>query len=734
MDQTSDNYSLRTQTTPLSIDHDYKQDFGDLFGEYEGDSGEFDWNKEFMTYEVDQHSCALRDASPTRSQSTNNSGLVALPSRSVERSSRSSFPIESTTVLTETLAITPANPLDDPPNTSNISLDDFLSNPSDVLKRFSKDGGLRQAMSNNWTQVPDALKIALLKEAEDQENTATNPRYIEVNQDPFQAPEVSQITNLNTYGTLPSINPSYYSASAHQNSRFGEQAYPKINQFQQQQIYRQQAYTKNNYYQQQQTQPALDQAYMYPQNQPQLVLPFRNNLTHSTFVPQTLQFIEPVHLQNKHFQQIPPPRFAHAQNALQELQVPEIVRSTYTQYAPLQQKYRGQKLVPVEKMSLQHSPQQQQWPQFTETQWGKDPRQQHLFQATQPSETDTQRGTKPRINRRTLNIAAAMKKAQGIGYVSLPVTPKSWGPIRADTQQPVFTYTSDGEFSLDLSFTHTEVLHYFQHHPLHASKNPKQSDLLIAVQVVPSDSNDRYANSTLSGKCRFADCPDQRRKIKTGTYRVAFDEISRIEPNLKLDPFKKAAGYVHLYCLEKHFDFPSLCQNYNVIPDTRQYKQEPKPKALSINRDHGTMAGLVADFIANAESWNDSNNQKLDEHQGVPRDDERHWYWKSLCYRLTKEHTTKQSSTAKSTRVERKKENDLSNSVDRHWNNLDEFAAGEERKKETLERIRNRTYTRPSAGPRKRKARKEEEEEGSVLDHQNLDGISKPLNKRSRKA
>jgi hypothetical protein len=104
--------------------------------------------------------------------------------------------------------------------------------------------------------------------------------------------------------------------------------------------------------------------------------------------------------------------------------------------------------------------------------------------------------------------------------------------------------------------------------------------LTLYIQRSPADSKRRYPTSTLD-KCRFKECPmrvyGNKGSFLHGHYRVALDELSyKYGKGEHCDPFQ-VAGYVHLYCLERFLDLPSICRipHVGVEADGRQLSKEP---------------------------------------------------------------------------------------------------------------------------------------------------------------
>lgn len=233
---------------------------------------------------------------------------------------------------------------------------------------------------------------------------------------------------------------------------------------------------------------------------------------------------------------------------------------------------------------------------------------------------------------------------------------RSYGPLparRGDWSAPVINreplrYTLQGEIDLHFKFTDRGFLEYVMHF---LSGN---GGLTLWVQTSPSDSANRYPAPS-SSNCRFENCPARKHTIKKGEFRVCLDEWTEHRsqyPN-SIDPFYNA-GYVHLYCLEKLIDFPSLCKTGLVQGDNRSFG-EGRNK-MAITRDHASMLTIVNKYIAESTSM-----------PAEGRADS--WYLdKSLCVLLTKEHISKQHSTRQKVRETR---NPDGATIDKHLGDLD---------------------------------------------------------------
>lgn len=237
-------------------------------------------------------------------------------------------------------------------------------------------------------------------------------------------------------------------------------------------------------------------------------------------------------------------------------------------------------------------------------------------------------------------------------YDPLDSAPEAWGTSTRRPNEPIFSYTIDGELEPGQKFSSEQILHYILHNP---------RTLFLWVQCVPAHSKLRYPVAGVSDRCRFEDCTDPNRTINKGHFRVAFDELST--KHEKQNPYQNA-GYVHLFCLEKYLDFAGLCRTANVQPDTRFLREDratPPPKnkkntnRMSINRDHPEMEQVVRNYIAEWRSSDWSNPMEAD------------WHSLTLNYALTACHLEKQNRSPKVNRQKR----GSGNSIENHMNDLD---------------------------------------------------------------
>ena len=176
-------------------------------------------------------------------------------------------------------------------------------------------------------------------------------------------------------------------------------------------------------------------------------------------------------------------------------------------------------------------------------------------------------------------------------YTPLPKTPASWAS---------FSYTPEGELEAHKFYSVSKIRQYLTQHPLHQYRDTGDSNsadgstpsLILWIQRNPADSARRYPYPS-SNRCRFDKCFATHNCINQGQYRVAFDEQSWKEANH--DP-QHNAGYVHLYCLEKYFDFPKLCRELDVRVEDRRLPHEPtSSNRMMMSTSHEVK--VTAEFI-----------------------------------------------------------------------------------------------------------------------------------------
>lgn len=144
------------------------------------------------------------------------------------------------------------------------------------------------------------------------------------------------------------------------------------------------------------------------------------------------------------------------------------------------------------------------------------------------------------------------------GYEPLDIAPAGWD---------IFEYNSFGELNPGQIYSAQELIRYLYSNPQHhtgETYNPKVDGLTLWIQRTPPDLALEHGHPE-AGLCRFGAC-EHNNVIKAGDVRVAFDELTKFNPNL--NP-QHNAGYVHLSCLEKNLNFPMLCKDLDVKPEGR---------------------------------------------------------------------------------------------------------------------------------------------------------------------
>lgn len=259
-------------------------------------------------------------------------------------------------------------------------------------------------------------------------------------------------------------------------------------------------------------------------------------------------------------------------------------------------------------------------------------------------------------NHRRTNIKQVYANKHHV-YKPLPYPPPHWvaePPGRPSTR---FEYTEYGELLPQRRFDEQELTDFIQYHPGHQWVPPDQaqekSSLIIRIQNTPADSKLRYPDRDYSSRCRFLNCPTKGGTIRTGEFRVCFDEQPGARFGLLTDPFHNA-GYAHLYCMEKNFNFHKLCYDFRVEPDIRRLP-EGGVNRMAINRDHQSMLQVI-------EEYTSRDPQTI--RDAVHLDDDG-WFKTTLTYALTLHHRQYLPKHAKLARNERK-----GFSINAHMGNL----------------------------------------------------------------
>lgn len=239
-------------------------------------------------------------------------------------------------------------------------------------------------------------------------------------------------------------------------------------------------------------------------------------------------------------------------------------------------------------------------------------------------------------------------------YTPLHSRPEAWGSPNS-FGEPRFQYNTEGELLPHIKLSAHDLTEYLQMHPLHTVNGDYDpvghAQLRLWIQNVPADSAARYPTRN-SDKCRYASCPVPNHTIHKGHFRAALDEQSYKGEHH--DPFH-CAGFVHLFCLEKATDFPLLAKTLWMRPDTRVLP-EGKNK-MAITRDHESMLPIVRRYMRDSPSWTA---------------EEPYVYRKTLSFALTREHLRREPQGRQLKRAAVG-----GNSIDRHMNNLDLWAAAD---------------------------------------------------------
>lgn len=202
----------------------------------------------------------------------------------------------------------------------------------------------------------------------------------------------------------------------------------------------------------------------------------------------------------------------------------------------------------------------------------------------------------------------AVGKDRPCKYKAAPPS-QPWG-VGNKQRKHMFQYSKEGvELHMDLILEPAELLSFM------SGPSPNRLNLTLWIQNAPFQANHRYHHGSASSKCRYARCPDKRRSILKGFWRVAFDERAsdvRGEgtPDAE-DPYINA-GYMHLYCFEQAFDLALLMRQsevtgqFRIAPDTRNFPHEVGHKnRMSLVRDSRSMLDTF-------DEWREEQNRALD--------------------------------------------------------------------------------------------------------------------------
>ena len=88
--------------------------------------------------------------------------------------------------------------------------------------------------------------------------------------------------------------------------------------------------------------------------------------------------------------------------------------------------------------------------------------------------------------------------------------------------------------------------------------------------------------------------------ILPGQFRVTFDE--QPDPTPRRDP-RIFVGFAHLYCFERFMDFPQICHDFNVLPDTRAQVPPGVPNLMCCGTNG--CATVIGKFVAICKGLSD---------------------------------------------------------------------------------------------------------------------------------
>ncbi|KAI0971284.1 hypothetical protein F4678DRAFT_434345, partial [Xylaria arbuscula] len=199
-------------------------------------------------------------------------------------------------------------------------------------------------------------------------------------------------------------------------------------------------------------------------------------------------------------------------------------------------------------------------------------------------------------------------------YGPSPPGPEPWGP-RNSKGEHLFTYTPKGELWPGLFLSHHEMRQYLcgpakdrgdnfeapvRLPGVKRCKNKVRQGLTLWIGWPAPMANSRYPRGGESTKCRFKDCR-YGRTIQLGDPWVVLDERQNVKGEM-IDPFHNA-GYVHLYCLEYHFDLIDLWHLLDVRVDCRKFKRESHPYFSLENKLPGIHKPFMEWYMATYEKW-----------------------------------------------------------------------------------------------------------------------------------
>ncbi|KAF7522436.1 hypothetical protein G7054_g12134 [Neopestalotiopsis clavispora] len=190
-------------------------------------------------------------------------------------------------------------------------------------------------------------------------------------------------------------------------------------------------------------------------------------------------------------------------------------------------------------------------------------------------------------------------------------SPKPWG-WRKRKGGCTFQYNELGEFEYNVTFSRKDLQAYFDGVPPKRHEDDwvarqilpgerirlgkKRSGLTLWIGWTPAHANERYPSATYSNKCRWHGCPVPSRSFRGGFPRVAFDERMNVDGRYR-DPYH-VAGYMHLFCLEQHFDILKLMETVDVRLDTRVFIKEDNLAGFQTRADQQTKIKAACDWLS----------------------------------------------------------------------------------------------------------------------------------------
>ncbi|KAF3013710.1 hypothetical protein E8E14_004485 [Neopestalotiopsis sp. 37M] len=170
-------------------------------------------------------------------------------------------------------------------------------------------------------------------------------------------------------------------------------------------------------------------------------------------------------------------------------------------------------------------------------------------------------------------------------------SPKPWG-WRKRKGGCTFQYNELGEFEYNVTFSKKDLQAYFDGVPPKRHEDDwvarqilpgerirlgkKRSGLTLWIGWTPAHANERYPSAAYSNK--------------------SFDERMNVDGRTR-DPYH-VAGYMHLFCLEQHFDILKLMETVDVRLDTRVFTKEDNLAGFQTRADQQTKIKAACDWLS----------------------------------------------------------------------------------------------------------------------------------------